>query len=740
MVFLAFVVPILFLILFLVNNPFKGEAYPDVSFEWIPEYGINISFYIDDLSWNFGFVVTVITLAVFCYAVKYMKGKVDAVKFWIPISIFYIAIMLMLGSDDLLFLFVFWELTSVSSYFLISFHHEKASSRKAALTALFITGAGGLFMLIGITLLGVEANTFSYREIMANKDILAESPYIYTIMAMILLGAFTKSAQFPFHFWLPSAMDAPAPVSALLHSATMVKAGYFLLLKFAPLFAPLDYFGPILLTVGSFTMIFGAFMSTIKTDLKAILAYTTINGLGTLVMLVGIGTEKAIQASFLFFVVHAIYKSALFMVTGAVIKAAGTRDISMLESYNLKMKGLRITAVISCLSMAGIPLFIGFLAKEEIYAVLLNTTSFSAILVMIAVLSNAFLCSTALVIGYKLFKTSPVVDKVFQLRGKLYYIPALLISIVGLILGSFPTLTSLFLESTMNSFSSGDTEYLLHLWHGFSMPLILSVITVSLGSVIFRYHMRLRGLELPIDKRLPNFATVFHSGLYGLINHSKTFTSALQSGKQAFYLRVIITAVFIPPAIMSLSSYTDFSFTFDVDNLLEYLLVIIILIALVGIVVSKSVMNMAIYLGLLGLMTIIFFGLYGAPDLAMTQSLIEILSIMLFLTLISRYPTKAKQLKENKAYTIYDAVIAGIAGLGITFTLQSALNHKVFSTLAEKFAELSYLEAHGKNIVNVILVDFRGYDTFGEGMVIVIATLGIVLMFKSKNKNNAGRS
>lgn len=728
----AFLLPLIYLAIHIVFNPFGGDPYPVISYEWIPEYGINFTFAIDHVSWAFGLLVTLITLAVFGYASKYMQGKPGASKFWIPISIFYLAMMAMLGSDDLLFLFIFWELTSICSYFLITFDHEQEAARKSALMALFVTGSGGLLLLVGITLLGVEANTFSFIEIMQQRDLIQNSPYIHTIMIMFILGAFTKSAQFPFHFWLPNAMAAPAPVSALLHSATMVKAGYYLLLKFSPLFQGLDYFGPILIGGGAITMIFGAVVSATKTDLKSVLAYTTINGLGTLMLLIGIGSERALQISFLFFVVHAIYKSALFMVVGNIDKVAGTRSLPDLEHIQLDMLPTRIVTLLSVFSMAGLPLCVGFLAKEEIYGLLLNAGGALRLLVLLAIVANAFLCAVAIVLGYTLFVKKREIRSVVKEKGLFLYLPGLIISVLGVVLGCFPGILNAVLAPAWEFIAAGDQTVSLSLWHGFTMPLLLSALTLLLGVGVYRCRGWLVAFDYSVARHLPSFADIFNAFIYAVVGGSKKVTDLLQNERHDFYLRTILCAVFIPVGAVGLRHFSSARWDFSGLSSLELLLAALVVIALLGIVISSTVMNMAIYLGLLGISVIIFFALYGGPDLAMTQSLVEILSILLLLTLATRSRPRRERPVETRGVLLRDLSLALLAAGGVVVALHGAIGSNLFPRLADEFAQLSLVEAHGRNIVNVILVDFRGYDTFGESMVIVIATLGILLMFKGR--------
>ncbi|KKX51239.1 proton-conducting transporter membrane subunit [Sphingobacterium sp. IITKGP-BTPF85] len=372
--------------------------------DWIPSLGINFDFRLDGLSLLFSLLITGIGTCIFFYAKSYLKDDPYIDRFFGYLFMFMSAMLGLVLSDNIFLLFTFWELTSISSFFLIGFNNEKIESRKSALTALSVTGLGGFFLLAGLVLIGNIANTYSISELVSKAQLIQEHQLFPYILGLIILGAMTKSAQFPFHFWLPGAMKAPTPVSAYLHSATMVKAGIYLLARFYPILGNNTAWTYSLMIIGGITMLYGAFHSLFRTDMKGVLAYSTISALGILVFLLGLGTQDAIIAASVFIVVHALYKATLFLITGIIDHATHTRDLSVLQGLRKVLLPVAIAGFLAAISSAGVPLTFGFIGKDLIYEATLHSEKHLAIyLTVAAVITNILLVSAGFMAGIKPF-------------------------------------------------------------------------------------------------------------------------------------------------------------------------------------------------------------------------------------------------------------------------------------------------------------------------------------------------
>ena len=373
------------------------------SSRWVPSLSINFTFYVDGLSLLFALLISGIGTLIILYASSYLEGHTQLGRLYAYLLGFMASMLGLVLADNIITLFIFWELTSISSYLLIGFDHRRAAARQAATQALLITGTGGLALLAGLILLGQVGGGWELSALLNQGEVVHQSPLYGLILGLILLGAFTKSAQFPFHFWLPGAMEAPTPVSAYLHSATMVKAGIYLLARLYPLLGHSESWQTYVTAFGLITMLAGAILALFKTDLKQVLAYSTISALGTLVMLLGISTHEAIEAAMVFLVVHSLYKGALFMVAGAIDHETGTRDVQRLGGLRQVMPIITLGAGLSALSMAGIPLFMGFVGKELIYEAGLHAETYAAFLTAASVAANIAMVAVAGIVGYSVF-------------------------------------------------------------------------------------------------------------------------------------------------------------------------------------------------------------------------------------------------------------------------------------------------------------------------------------------------
>lgn len=707
------------------------------AFTFVPSLGVDLSFYVDALSLLFLLLITGIGTLVFFYSTYYLKGHNQLLRFYIFLSLFMGAMIGLVISNNLITLFIFWELTSISSFYLIGFNNKQAASRKSALTALSITGIGGLFLLAFAVLAGYLTGTYEISEMLHSTSVFAEGKISHFLLFFLLIAAFTKSAQFPFHFWLPGAMKAPTPVSTYLHSATMVKAGVYLLLRFSPHFSGNSYWSIILISFGSITMIYSAFHILFRKDMKGVLAYSTITALGILVFLIGIGTSAALTAAFVFILVHALYKAALFLITGIVDHQTGTRDISQLSGLRTVMLPVFLVAFIAALSSAGFPFTFGFLGKDLIYEATLHSEQ-NMLLTTVAILSNCLLVFAGFVVGIKPFLGKlPDRFKHTKAPSPILWIPAAVLSLGSLLFGIFSgVIDQLFIQPGVKQLT-GQVPHHLKIWHGFNFIFLLSLITLAIGTLLYFIWIVNQKKVLFIQKfdwlspksLLEQFTKLFH-------RVSFSFSSLIQNG----YLRnYVLTMMLVFTGIMAYHIFTSPLNFVNPRELLEITLndIIVVTIMIGAIfftVFSTSRLAAIAGLGIVGYAMCFIFVFYSAPDLAMTQFTIDTLTVILFVLVLYRLPKYLNM--SNTKIRIRDGVIAISLGVMITLMILEVMNETPNKMISAFYADNSYVLAHGKNIVNVILVDFRGFDTMVEVIVLSIAAVGVFGLLKLHLKRN----
>ncbi len=724
------VVPLGLFLLFLydvVNVPLSGAG--PVVYEWIPQMGVELAFRADGLSLLFGMIITGIGAAVFLFAGGYLGDGPDTTKFYIYILVFMGAMLGVVFSDNLLLLFIFWELTSLSSFLLIGFKHKYFESRYAALQALLVTGLGGLSLLAGVILIYIESGTFSISSLITNPALVTSSENLTLIIALLLGGAFTKSAQFPFHFWLPNAMEAPSPVSAYLHSATMVKAGVFLVARMNPVFASTELWSDALLIFGGYTMFLGAFLSLKQTDLKRILAYTTLSVLGTLIMLIGYGTEAAYKTMVIYLTAHSLYKGALFLTAGAIDHATGTRDVRILGGLARKMPITAFAGIAAAFSMSGLFPFVGFIGKEYLYATALEG---APILFFAVLFTGVAMVYSAIQAGIHPWfgKGSATPKEAHEGDFTLFTGPATA-SVVSLILGLFAAvILSPLAGMAVTSISGVETSVKTGLWHGFNVVFVLSLATIAAGYALYKMREKLFMLPEvygPLEYLMPS--KLYDKALKLLVSTSKWQTAFFQNG----YLRYYIITIFVTALALS-GGY--FIYHFDLSDiniessleLHELFVGIVIVAGAVIAAVVKSRLFAVLGLGITGAGVAIIFIMYGAPDLALTQFAIETLSVILFVLAIYKLPGFLKI--SNRGAKIRDLIIASSVGVFVVLLILAVYSVENTTLLKDYFARNSVPGGMGRNIVNVILVDFRSIDTMGEITVLGIAALGIFGLVK----------
>lgn len=736
-------VPLGLFLFYLLNFGILGNTGLNETYEFFPTFSVNLTFVMDSYALIFSLIITGIGTAVFFYASSYLADHPYLDRFYIYILIFMASMLGVVISDNMVIMFIFWELTSVSSFMLIGFKHKEVKSRYAAWQALLVTGSGALALLAGILLLYVITGKMNFSEINSMPQIIQSSTLFLPAMILILGGAFTKSAQMPFHFWLPNAMEAPTPVSAYLHSATMVKAGVYLMARINPAFQGSLEWETILTVFGGVTMLIAAYMALKQTDLKRILAYTTLSVLGTLTLLIGIGTPLAMQAMVVYLIAHALYKGTLFLVTGAIDHGTGTRNIDELGGLRKLMPITAFSATLAALSMAGVLPFFGFIGKELLYEAALDHNLFAY-----ATFAAVFLSAIFGVVAAGMSGILPFFGKVKYPNDKPHEAPLTMTlgfaitALLGLTIGLLPFLVSSNIaQATSEIYYNLPTAIgaglSLSLWHGFNTVLMLSLGTLTIGITILAFRLRffnvIRRFNSPIYL-LPSKA--YDVSMNILISSARLTTKVLQNG----YLRNYITLILL--TLLLLTSYSLFAFS-DLSEisfyypvtLYEVVIAIIITISTILVVKSSGRLQAVAAIGVVGIFVAIIFSIYGAPDLALTQYSIETLTVILFVLVIYKLP---KFLEYSKfSHRLQDFFLAASVGLVMTVIILMVTIDELPSEFKDYYGSTSYLLGKGRNIVNVILVDYRALDTLGEIVVLSLAALGVFALLKLK-KDNGG--
>lgn len=717
------------------------DSYHYVIVEWIPQLGLNFELVLDGLSMVFALLVTGIGALVFMYASAYMKSYTGTRKFFFYLMLFSGAMLGLVLSANLIQLFIFWELTSVLSFFLISFFHEKESARKAALQSFYITGMGGLSLLAGIIVLGSAVDSYSLTHWLENPEAIRDSHLYLPGLLLILAGVFTKSAQFPFHFWLPGAMQAPAPVSSYLHSATMVKAGVFLLARLSPVLGGTPEWAFIIPLAGLLTMLTGSYFALTQTDLKGILAYTTINALGVLVLLFGIGTRESIMAAMLFLFIHAFYKATLFMIAGLIEKKTGTRELNELGGLIKYMPVTFGIALLSLLSMAGLPPLLGFLGKELIYEAKVQSPGLASLVLILGITSNIFMVAVSLYFVRKVFlgkyKTT---TKVPDEKGLAFLIGPGLLALLSLVLGLSPSnLGYTIIRPAVNAVLLEDVEVKLKLWHGFNQVFFLSLFTIAAGLTLYAAMLKSKKL-LPVWRKINSivFSVQFEHVFAWIMDKFVAVATMKEKAVQHGYHRYYILTIFLFTSILL---WVQFFYTRTFTSTLKFTLdpfyisglaVVIIVVSLSTAILRSRIVSI-IAMGVAGYGISLIFLYYSAIDLAITQILVETLTLVMFMAILQRLPRFA--VLSSKATRVRDMLIAVVFGSVMTLITLKAINVNLNRTISDFFLDNSYTRAYGENVVNVILVDFRALDTLGEVTVLTIAAVGVyLLLFSNKKK------
>ena len=703
---------------------------------WAPSLGVDLAFQLDGFSLLFALLITGIGSLVTIYATSYFS-EADArlrARFVFLIHLFMTAMLGTVLSDNLMVMFVFWEATSLTSFMLIGFEATKTEARRAALQSLLITCGGGLALLGAILLIGMELGTFSLSAITARAPELAASPLLPAIILLLLIGAFTKSAQFPFHFWLPQAMAAPTPASAYLHSATMVKLGVYLLARFDGIFADVPVYGMILVTFGLLTMSIAAFNAIRATGYKAILAQSTVASLGILVMLIGLDGPVSSVAVIGFILSHALYKAALFFCAGTAIHATHIAELRKLGGLAKYLPCTAAAAVLASLSMAGLPPFVGFIAKEYLFEAQLES-SWSAIAVIVAVLVNGVMVAVAGAVSLRpFFRGRGKIDHVHHGETPGLLIGPMLLAVLGVVFGIAPSLIAgTLIAPAASALYGSPIEVAFSLWHGLTPMLGLSTAVVGLGILLMwkwnEFHRATGQMRIV---QIIDADRAYYWVVNRVLGTARTTTRWLQNGDQRRYTLIVVSSLLVVAGYALLTS-GPLNLTWSGGKVFPFPTVILLL-ALVGCVVairSSSLVTALVGIGIVGYGSALLFLVNGAPDLALTQFAVETLVLVVLMAVLVRLPTEAPRTRTQGESRI-DAGVAAIFGVFVFLGLATMTAQPFDTRLSDFYGATSYLEALGHNVVNVIIVDYRAFDTVGEIAVVAFATLAVWALLKRR--------
>ncbi|MHA6261240.1 Na+/H+ antiporter subunit A [Sporosarcina sp. CAU 1771] len=752
------------IILFIYYISFIGltmdGGFAQSELQWIPSLGISFVSYIDGLSLLFTLLITGIGALVVLYSIFYLdKNQEKLNHFYVYLLIFMSAMLGVVQSDNVITLYLFWELTSISSFLLIGYWSTRDRSRFGALKSMMITVFGGLMMLGGFVLLSIMGGTYSIRELIANASTIVGQEFFILALVLILLGAFTKSAQFPFYIWLPDAMEAPTPVSAYLHSATMVKAGIYLVARFTPLFAVSEVWIWLVTGIGLLTLFWGSVFAVKQTDLKGILAFSTVSQLGLIMSLLGAGAiayhsddpifKFATFAAVFHLINHGTFKGSLFMIAGIVDHETGTRDIRKLGGLMSIMPVSFTVAFIGSMSMAGLPPFNGFLSKEMFLQSMLaiphfelfNFSTWGIIFPVVAWIASVF---TFIYSVYFVWNTFAGKQKSEQLPQTPHEAPVgMLIApviLASLVVGIFfiPNLIGKWLvkpavmaiQPSIYSHPS-DVDVHVSAWHGFdSTELWLTVAIVAIGLLLYSQLNRWQKIY-DIQPEFLSLNTLYDSMMVGSETGMNRLSRFYMDGLIRSYLIYMFAFIVI---ITNITLFVKDAFVVDMDSFsavsLYGVLTAIILVLSVGmIIVAKTRLSAIIALGAVGYAVSLFFVIFKAPDLALTQLVIETVSVALFLLAFQRLPQLSNH-GETSGFKLGNFIIAAGVGITVTLVALSAHSQKLVSSISQFYKDTVSTEAAGGNIVNVILVDYRGFDTLFEIAVLSIAGILVIALIR----------
>ncbi|MBB5632596.1 multicomponent Na+:H+ antiporter subunit A [Cryobacterium mesophilum] len=729
-----------------------GSA-PTEVIPWIPQLEMSFAVRVDTLSWLLALIVTGIGALVLVYCAWYFTDAEEGLGRFASVLLAFTGTMYgLVIADDVFLLFIFWEATSVFSYLLIGHYTGRRASRVAALQALIVTTAGGLVMLVGLVMLAVPAGTSRLSDLVAmaqdgRLDLAA--PLVTTAVILVLVGALSKSAIIPFHFWLPAAMAAPTPVSAYLHAAAMVQAGIYLVARLAPGFSATPGWHPLLLGLGLATMLVGGWRALRQNDLKLLLAYGTVSQLGFLIVVTGFGTRTAALAGVALLLAHALFKAALFLVVGIIDHRAGTRDLRKLSGLGREAPVLAIVGMLSVLSMAGVPFTAGFVAKEAVLAGFLGAAQGAGgagpgsaagwiALVGVALGSTLTVAYSARFL-WGAFARKKGVEKVRPVHESVSFLAApAILAVSGIVLAPLFRLVGDLLAGYPNRFPPDAHDYHLGLWHGFDGALLVSTFTLLAGLTLFwaRTSVSTAQAKLP---PIVNTSELYGRTMTGLDRLAARVTSATQRGSLPFYLSIILlTLVGTVGATLVMNRTWPAEWRLW-DSPAQLVIGGIMAVAAVALTRADKRFAAALLVGVTGYGMAALFAFHGAPDLALTQVLVETVTLIAFVLVLRRLPARLGQ-THGSAHRGVRAVVSVSVGLMMAAVAIVALGARTHLPISLALPDLAHDVGHGSNVVNVVLVDVRGWDTLGELSVLIAAATGVAsLVFLRSRTDNLPR-
>lgn len=723
--------PALALVMLLSLTPsiFAGQIW-QFQADWVPLLGLNIHFRLDGLAYLFALLILAIGLLVILYARYYLSEQDSMPRFYAYLMLFMTAMLGIVLSGNILQIWLFWELTSISSFLLISFWWHKSEARRGARMALTITGAGGLCLLAAFILLGNIAGSYQLSDILQSADVIKNHAYYPILLVLFLLGCFTKSAQFPFHFWLPNAMAAPTPVSAYLHSATMVKAGIFLLARFYPALSGTEIWFLLVSLTGLATLLVGAYLALFKHDLKALLAYSTISHLGLITLLFGLNSPLAAVAGVFHIINHATFKASLFMAAGIIDHESGSRDMRRLNGLWQYMPITATLMMVAAAAMAGVPLLNGFLSKEMFFAETLEQHLLGAlswIIPLLATIAAIFSVAYSLRLIHDVFFNGQPkgLTKTPHEPPRLMRVPVEVLVVLCIVVGIAPAwLVGRLLDTAASAVLAGPTpEYSLAIWHGFNIPLLMSALALTAG--VFMYVKRKQLFDF--QNALPGIdaLNVFERGIKQLCQLAARAYDWLDNGALQRYMALLLTAFVLLAGLplIQMDALGGGRPEIPVDVVNATGAAMLLISAFATVVWHRKRVVALLMISVVGLMVSIAFTRFSAPDLALTQLSVEVVTVILLMLALFFLPHKTpKQSEPSKV--VRDLGLASLVGI-IVGSLSYAIMTRPFNTISDYFVANAKTGGGGTNVVNVILVDFRGFDTLGEIAVLGIAALGI---------------
>ncbi len=721
-----------------------GEA-TVTAWQWIPSLGLELSLRLDGLTLLFGLLILGIGLLVVLYARYYLSGQEGRARFYCLLLLFQSAMLGLVFSENLLLAVVFWELTSLVSFLLIGYSYRKSEARQGARLALLVTGGGGIALLAGVLLLGRMAGSYELSVVLSSRELIQSHPLYGTALVLLLLGIFTKSAQFPFHFWLPHAMAAPTPVSAYLHSATMVKAGIFLLARLFPALAGTEEWFFLVGGAGVTTLVLGAAFALFQHDLKGLLAYSTISHLGLITLLFGLGTPLGEIAALFHLINHAVFKASLFMAAGIIDHEAGTRDMRRLSGLVRKMPYTAMLAIVAAAAMAGVPLLNGFLSKEMFFAETLQVQWMGPwywLLPTLATLAGVFSVAYSTRFVHDVFFGPPLESlpperqppKTPHPPPRWMIVPVEILVVVCLLVGVLPNLTiGTLLEAAAQSVLQAPLPYYsIKLWHGFNTPLLMSVVALLGGVLVYAGRHPLLALY---DRHLREFEgkRLVEHGVERTVAAATWITDRLETGSlQRVVLWLVAAALLAPLAGVAAhragQPWIGSAGWSDPDLATAMGALGLVIAALAAAAWHRRRLFALLMLGVIGLLVTLAFVRFSAPDLAMTQLLVEVVTLLLLLLAMYFLPADTPR-ESSPARRGRDVLIATAGGLlagGATLAILT----RPFESISSFYLDQAKPAGGGYNVVNVILVDFRGFDTLGEILVLGIAALGAAALLR----------